>query len=354
MTQTTFSRTLVEWQRSCGRRTLPWQAFDTPYERLVSEVMLQQTQVATVIPYYERFLERFPTAESLAEAPEEELMRLWAGLGYYARARNLQRVAAHVVSNLAGKFPTRVQDLLTLPGVGPSTAAAVAAFTSHEAKYPMVDGNVKRVFARLRMIPGRIGQKTFEKKVRQCAKALLPGSDLIADYTQGLMDLGSQICCKRNPKCTLCPVRTFCRGADANPEDFPKPKKTLEKKERHLLLGFAVSTEGLWLRPNSDSIWRGLWVPCVREIPAEESKGLLFPSDFGLDAEWKTVCLGNSQRELTHQRLFIQAAAFISHEGALKAEGYSAFLPGRDELPGMPAPVRTLAKAALQVAGYSV
>ena len=217
MTETTFSRTLVEWQRSCGRRTLPWQAFDTPYERLVSEVMLQQTQVATVIPYYERFLKRFPTAESLAEAPEEELMRLWAGLGYYARARNLQRAAAHVVSNLAGKFPTRVQDLLTLPGVGPSTAAAVAAFTSHEAKYPMVDGNVKRVFARLRMIPGRIGQKTFEKKVRQCAKALLPGSDLIADYTQGLMDLGSQICCKRNPKCTLCPVRTFCRSADANP-----------------------------------------------------------------------------------------------------------------------------------------
>ena len=162
MTETTFSRTLVEWQRSCGRRTLPWQAFDTPYERLVSEVMLQQTQVATVIPYYERFLKRFPTAESLAEAPEEELMRLWAGLGYYARARNLQRAAAHVVSNLAGKFPTRVQDLLTLPGVGPSTAAAVAAFTSHEAKYPMVDGNVKRVFARLRMIPGRIGQKTFE------------------------------------------------------------------------------------------------------------------------------------------------------------------------------------------------
>lgn len=245
MKQTTFSRTLVEWQRSCGRRTLPWQAFDTPYERLVSEVMLQQTQVATVIPYYERFLKRFPTVESLAEAPEEELMRLWAGLGYYARARNLQRAAAHVVSNLRGKFPTRVKGLLTLPGVGPSTAAAVAAFTSHEARFPMIDGNVKRVCARIRMIPGRVGQKTFEKKVRQCAKALMPGSDLIADYTQGLMDLGSQICRKRNPKCTLCPVRTLCRAADANPEDFPKPKKSLEKKERHLLLGFAVSAEGL-------------------------------------------------------------------------------------------------------------
>lgn len=350
----TFARTLVDWQRTYGRRTLPWQAFDTPYERLVSEVMLQQTQVETVIPYYERFLKQFPTAAALAAAPDDKLMQLWAGLGYYARARNLKRAAARVVESLSGQFPSTAQELLALPGVGPSTAAAVAAFTSHEAKLPMIDGNVKRVLARLRTIPGRIGEKPFEEAVRRCAEELLPGSELIADYTQGLMDLGSQICRKRSPQCGLCPVRSFCLGADADPEQYPQPKKPLQKKDRHLFLGFAVSAEGLWLRLNEDSVWRGLWVPLVKEIPAGGGETRLSPEGFGLGSSWDAVPLGSLRRELTHQRLFIEAAAFISNEGTLRGGAFQAFLPGKMELPGMPAPVRMLARAALQAAGYSV
>ena len=148
MTETTFSRTLVEWQRSCGRRTLPWQAFDTPYERLVSEVMLQQTQVAVVKDYFARFMAAFPTVQILAAADDEAVMKLWAGLGYYSRARNLLACARVVVRDFGGVFPKDVETLATLPGIGKSTASAVASF-SYGTVAPVVDGNVKRVLTRL-------------------------------------------------------------------------------------------------------------------------------------------------------------------------------------------------------------
>lgn len=162
MTAFTFAETLACWQRRAGRSDLPWQQYHTPYERWLSEVMLQQTQVETVIPYFERFLAAFPSVEALAAASEAQVMKLWAGLGYYSRGRNLHRAAQMVVKEMQGRFPTTADELIKLPGIGPSTAAAVAAFTSGEAKEPMIDGNVKRVLARIDGIPGRVGEKAFE------------------------------------------------------------------------------------------------------------------------------------------------------------------------------------------------
>ena len=183
MTAFTFAETLACWQRRAGRTDLPWQQYHTPYERWLSEVMLQQTQVETVIPYFERFLAAFPSVEALAAASEAQVMKLWAGLGYYSRGRNLHRAAQMVVKEMQGRFPTTADELIKLPGIGPSTAAAVAAFTSGEAKEPMIDGNVKRVLARIDGIPGRVGEKAFETTLAAAARRKLPGSECIAAYT---------------------------------------------------------------------------------------------------------------------------------------------------------------------------
>ena len=174
MTALTFAETLACWQRRAGRTDLPWQQYHTPYERWLSEVMLQQTQVETVIPYFERFLAAFPSVEALAAASEAQVMKLWAGLGYYSRGRNLHRAAQMVVKEMQGRFPTTADELIKLPGIGPSTAAAVAAFTSGEAKEPMIDGNVKRVLARIDGIPGRVGEKAFERALDAAARRKLP------------------------------------------------------------------------------------------------------------------------------------------------------------------------------------
>ncbi|MDO5530710.1 A/G-specific adenine glycosylase [Sutterella sp.] len=348
MSNSDFARTLAAWQRENGRRDLPWQAYSTPYERLVSEVMLQQTQVETVIPYYLRFLERFPTVEALADAPEDDLMRHWAGLGYYARARNLQRAAQDVVHLHGGRFPGTAEGLETLPGVGPSTAAAVAAFTTGEAVSPMVDGNVKRVLARIHAIRGRVGEKDFEAAVGAAARAALPGSADIAAYTQGLMDLGSLVCRKKSPACGECPVRDFCRARVlGTPEAFPQPKRPLVKTERRLLVGVPVSRAGVWLTRGTDTIWQGLWVPVVRETPLSEVNFGLSAADFGLDGSWRARSLGTMKRELTHQRLFIEAAVLECDSGDLSLKGFTAFPRDPAAWPGMPTPVRRLVMKAL-------
>ena len=206
-----FAQALIRWQKQAGRHDLPWQqpgrARD-PYRVWLAEIMLQQTQVATVIPYYVRFLARFPDLARLAAAPAEEVMALWSGLGYYARARNLQRAAQDVVAKHGGRFPRRIEDIGSLPGVGRSTAAAIAVF-AFGARAAILDGNVRRVLARVFGIEGFPGEKKVEARLWALAEALLPRRDLVA-YTQGLMDLGATLCRLRRPRCGECPVAASC------------------------------------------------------------------------------------------------------------------------------------------------
>ena len=355
-----FAEVLAKWQLTEGRQTLPWQKYSTPYERLVSEFMLQQTQVETVIPYFSRFLAQFPTVESLAAAAEDDVFALWAGLGYYTRASNLRKAAQCVVNNLGGVFPTDVEGLMQLPGVGPSTAAAVAAFTSAEASRPMIDGNVKRVLSRVFRVEGRIGEKSFEKAIEARAVKELPGSSNIAAYTQGLMDLGSSICRRTNPRCNVCPMASRCE-AHCRGEETMYPGKRLPPKRTVLrvVMVFVLSgkrdgkTEpaGVWLHKiNERSIWKGLWTPLWAAWPAEEVRAA---SD---EAKMKAFCqeqrdkylsecevseclLPKIRHDLTHRRLLIEPRLwFVSGEVNLK--GYVLF--SLDALPGMPKPVTTL------------
>ncbi len=269
----TFSSRLIAWQLACGRRNLPWQHFHEPYERLVSEVMLQQTRVDTVIPYFIRFIERFPTAASLAAASQDEVFSLWAGLGYYSRAANLQKAVRMFENEMDGRFPTTAVELARLPGVGPSTAAAVAAFTSGEARLPMVDGNAKRVLARVFLVPGRIGERAFETALHDRAKAELPDSAGIASYTQGLMDLGAAICRRSDPDCARCPMADICRAKlEDKVADYPGRKAPPARRALLIAMSVFYSTDGVWLRKREASTWKGLWVPHLEACGISGSK----------------------------------------------------------------------------------
>src|SRR4030067_344318 len=211
-----FASRLITWQRQHGRHDLPWQGTHA-YLVWLSEIMLQQTQVATVIPYYQRFIAAFPTVAALASANEEQGLTHWSGLGYYARGRNLHRAARIIVEKYHGEFPREFEQILELPGIGRSTAAAICALAYHERR-AILDGNVKRVMARYCGITGSPSQKTVETQLWQQAEALLPlppgggrgGGNNVATYTQSLMDLGATLCTRSKPKCDDCPVRGEC------------------------------------------------------------------------------------------------------------------------------------------------
>jgi A/G-specific adenine glycosylase len=254
---------LVAWQKRHGRHDLPWQGTRDPYRIWLSEIMLQQTQVATVIPYYQRFLQRFPDVAALAAAPLDEVLRLWAGLGYYSRARNLHRAAQAVVSGHGGRFPRTFDEASALPGIGRSTAAAILVF-SGGARYPILDGNVKRVLARLYGIRGYPGDKRVADRLWERAEDLLPKRGVEA-YTQGLMDLGAGVCARRRPRCEACPWSAFCvarkRGLVAT---IPgrKPRKALPQKATTMLALTRAGEVLLEKRPPA-GIWGGMW--CLPE-----------------------------------------------------------------------------------------
>jgi A/G-specific adenine glycosylase len=264
----TFANRLIRWQRRHGRHDLPWQRTRDPYRIWLSEVMLQQTRVATVIPYYERFLARFPDVVSLARASLEEVLTLWSGLGYYSRARNLHAAAAMVVGPLGGRFPRRREAIETLPGVGRSTAAAIAVFASG-AREAILDGNVKRVLARHFALRGVPGEKRTENRLWKIAESLLPSRD-IRSYTQALMDLGADLCSRSRPACGKCPLKKSCRanaGGNAAAYPRPRPRKALPARTTSMLLLLRGGEVLLEKRPPA-GIWGGLW--CFPEIPAGE------------------------------------------------------------------------------------
>lgn len=255
-----FASRLIRWQRQHGRHDLPWQAADA-YRVWLSEIMLQQTQVATVIPYYQRFIASFPNIAALAAATEEQVLAHWSGLGYYARGRNLHRAAQIVAKQYGGELPCEFEQIVELPGIGRSTAAAICALAYHQCR-AILDGNVKRVLARHRGIEGWTGNKKIEELLWQQAEALLPPRD-VAIYTQSLMDMGATVCTRSKPRCTVCPVQADCVASQTSRvAALPtrRPKKSVPERHATFLLLMHGNDILLEKRPGS-GIWGGLWCP---------------------------------------------------------------------------------------------
>lgn len=268
-----ISDAILVWFDQHGRKNLPWQQTRSAYHVWLSEVMLQQTQVVTVIPYFERFIARFPTVGQLASAEIDEVLHLWTGLGYYARARNLHRCAQIITTTYQGVFPKTVAELEALPGIGRSTAGAILSI-SENCYAPILDGNVKRFLARLHCVPGWPSAPRVQKQLWQIAEHYSP-NQRCADYTQAVMDLGALVCTRRNPLCSDCPLEPFCAAkATASQHQFPEPKP---KKERPIRLEklLLIEHDGQILlekRP-STGIWGGLW--SLPELDTFKSKHLL-------------------------------------------------------------------------------
>ena len=254
-----FAHAVLSWYAKFGRKNLPWQQHKTLYGVWLSEVMLQQTQVATVIPYFERFVKTFPNLTALADAPLDEVLHLWTGLGYYARARNLHKAAQIMRDQYGGMFPTKFEQVWALPGVGRSTAGAVLS-SCLNAPYPILDGNVKRVLSRYFAVDGWPGEKKTEDRLWQLTAQVTP-TEQVADFNQAMMDLGAMVCTRTKPKCDLCPLKKDCRAnAEQNWLAYPgkKPKKTLPERESYFLLLGQNGKIALEQRESS-GLWGGLY-----------------------------------------------------------------------------------------------
>ena len=254
-----FAQAVLTWYDKFGRKHLPWQQNKTLYGVWLSEVMLQQTQVATVIPYFERFVKTFPNLTALADAPLDEVLHLWTGLGYYARARNLHKAAQVMRDQYCGKFPTEFEQVLALPGVGRSTAGAILS-SCLNAPYAILDGNVKRVLSRYFAVNGWLGEKKTEDRLWQLTGEVTPNAQ-VADFNQAMMDLGAMVCTRSKPKCSLCPLQSNCRAnAEQNWQAYPgkKPKKALPERESYFLLLEKDGKVALEQRENA-GLWGGLY-----------------------------------------------------------------------------------------------
>jgi A/G-specific adenine glycosylase len=264
------ARALARWY-AAEHRALPWRETRDPYRIWLSEIMLQQTRVATVLPYYERFTSRYPTVEALAEAPRDELLKAWEGLGYYARCRNLQAAARRVVADHGGRFPQTLEGVEALPGVGRSTAHAILCFSAGK-RLAVLDGNVVRVVARLFDIDGDVTRADTRRELWRCAEALIAGADEPATHNQAMMELGATLCARKSPRCEDCPLADRClaRAAGTQAERPVKPRKA---PTPHYDLGAAVVLEAgrvLICRRPSDGLLGGLWeFPCGNAEPEE-------------------------------------------------------------------------------------
>ena len=345
---------LVAWQRIHGRHGLPWQNTRDPYRVWLSEIMLQQTQVTAVLDYYQRFLSKFPTVKALAQAPADQVMAQWAGLGYYARARNLHACAKQVMSTWNGKFPPDAAGLATLPGIGPSTAAAIAAFCYGE-RAAILDGNVKRVLARLFAIEGDPTSRPIELQLWAQARELVPtvracaqDPNVMSAYTQGLMDLGATVCSRGRPNCEACPLKKDCLAflqgrCDELP--WPRARKVLPERSTAMLIAYRPGHLLLVQRPTT-GIWGGLWsLPeCASELaPAAACEQL------GLNVK-KIERLAEFLHVFTHYRLTVRPHLVQIESGsAATLSPAQRLVSGHEWVPikklheyGLPAPVRKL------------
>ncbi|MDP5239395.1 A/G-specific adenine glycosylase [Uliginosibacterium sp. 31-16] len=336
-----FAAKLIAWHADHGRHDLPWQHTQDPYRVWLSEIMLQQTQVDTVIPYYLRFLEHFPTVASLAAAPQDAVLALWAGLGYYARARNLHRAAQAVMNEHAGVFPQTAAALAELPGIGRSTAAAIASFCFGE-RAAILDGNVKRVLCRHFGIEGFPGERAVEQRLWALAESLLPDAG-IAIYPQAQMDLGATICTRSKPRCLHCPVSETCVARRTGQEaalPMARPKKAVPQRSCGMLLIEAGGALLLEQRPAA-GIWGGLYsLPEMAEGESAPQAALRrlglaltgFQEQAGLRHSFSHFTL-----DITPWRVELAQLPAAAHDPALR-------WVSRDELAtvGLPAPIRKL------------
>ena len=336
-----FARALVRWQARHGRHGLPWQATRDPYRIWLSEVMLQQTQVATVIPYFERFLARFPDVESLARAALDDVLALWSGLGYYSRARNLHAAARIVVESRRGLFPRTREDLASLPGVGRSTAAAIAVF-AYGAREAILDGNVKRVLARHFAVRGYPGDRRVENRLWKVAEEHLPAGN-IERYTQALMDLGASVCTRRQPACASCPLRSACKAHAAGKEETypePRPRKVRALRKTSMLLILSAGEILLEKRPPT-GVWGGLW--CLPEMSFSADARAYCRRRFGASLA-RVERLPLLRHGFTHFTLEVApVVCHLKNAAACAAEPGQVWLP-LEEAPqaAVPAPLRKL------------
>jgi A/G-specific adenine glycosylase len=339
-----IAQRVLRWRQQFGRQGLPWQDTRDPYRVWLSEIMLQQTQVATVLDYYARFLQRFPTLAELADAPLDDVLALWSGLGYYSRARNLHRCAQVVQREHGGNFPNSSQALVQLPGIGRSTAAAIAAFCFGE-RVAILDGNVKRVLGRALGFGADLSRSANEQALWRQAQALVPAQG-VESYTQGLMDLGATLCTARNPACERCPLADLCVAhREGRPEAYPvKIRRTKRGTRAHALLWLAQG-ERLWLvRRPGQGVWAGLW-----SLPEYDTLDALWQRLDGWPGRGETLPV--IDHALTHfdwrlQPLRWQLPARLS---AARLEALTAQLPPGRWLSldqalqlGLPAPLRKL------------
>jgi A/G-specific adenine glycosylase len=339
----TFSAEVIRWQKTHGRHALPWQNTRDAYRIWLSEIMLQQTQVAAVIPYYQRFLERFPDVASLAGAPAEDVMAHWSGLGYYSRARNLHRCAQRVAAEYGGVFPADPALLADLPGIGRSTAAAISAF-AYGTRAAILDGNVKRVFCRVFGVEGFPGAKPVEDRLWRLAEALLPQQDM-QPYTQGLMDLGATLCTRSRPACQRCPLAHRCIAfATGRTAELPvrKPKKAVP--ERHVAMVVVVDAGHVLLeqRPGT-GIWGGLLSLPEVAVDDDQAHGIAQAvAPFGMMASHQK--LQPFSHGFTHFKLHVapyQVVLSLRHPMAAEA-GHVWYPVERLSQAPLPAPVKKL------------
>jgi len=332
---TGFARRMVDWQRQHGRQSLPWQNTRDPYRVWLSEIMLQQTQVSTVLDYYPRFLQRFPDMAALAAAPQDDVLGLWSGLGYYSRARNLHRCAQEVVARFGGAFPSTAERLVTLPGIGRSTAAAIAAFCFHE-RSAILDGNVKRVLTRVLGYGEDLALAASERNLWALAEQLLPpdAADMPA-YTQSLMDLGATVCLPRKVQCDGCPVASLCQARqEAQPLAYPVKTRKLKRSSATLWLLWAVNAQGqVWLHKRPA---RGIWADLF-SLPVFDDEAALLASCADARSPryikpWKHV--------LTHRDLHLHPV-HVQINQVPRCEGQWVDTQDWPQL-GLPAPIRLL------------
>lgn len=340
MNASTFQQHILDWFDQKGRKDLPWQQNITPYRVWISETMLQQTQVVTVIPYFNAFMEQFPSIEDLAQAPIDAVLHRWSGLGYYARARNLHKTARLIIEQ--GRFPDTLEELAALPGIGLSTAGAILSI-AFKKSHPILDGNVRRVLARFKAVSGWPGESRISKELWAISAALTP-VERVADYTQAMMDLGATVCTRGKPACGDCPLESHCLARITGTVSVlptPKPAKTLPVKQRIFLL-LSDNRNRIWLEKRPPTgIWGGLWsLPEFDGIDAAHGWCLLKHGSIGASQTLPTRRHTFSHYHLDYTPVLVQMdnpTNFVMEAGQAvwyNAEQLNAL--------GLPAPIKQL------------